>query len=216
MSLAGVKQLFCREAHIEPTRSEAAEDYVWKQETKIAGTEFEIGVKSFKVNSKVDWSRQLSLAKHGKFEEMDPGVLLRNYNTVKKIRFDFADKPADLDNVCGIWFYGPPGSGKSYTARISYPGIFDKPCNKWFDGYDPNTNAPILLDDFDKNHSVLGHHLKRWADRYAFTAEIKGGSIMIRPFKVVITSNYEPNQIFYNDDSLLQAITRRFEIIKFE
>lgn len=36
--LATVKRDFGRTAHAEPSRSEAAEQYVWKEDTAIAGT----------------------------------------------------------------------------------------------------------------------------------------------------------------------------------
>jgi hypothetical protein len=72
------------------------------------------------------------------------------------------------------WYWGPSGGGKSVRARLEFPGSYDKACNKWWDGYDGK--APVIIDDFDKGHAALCHHLKRWGDRYPFTGEVKGGT----------------------------------------
>lgn len=213
-TLGKAKSFFTNDSHIEPTKSAAANDYVHKDESSVTGTRFELGALPMKRNSKTDWDKQFALAKEGKFNEMDTGVLIKHYNNLKRIRTDYMVPPKELSDVCGLWFVGPPGVGKSYTARAAFPGIVEKAINKWFDGYG-ETTAPILLDDFDHCHKVLGHYLKRWGDRYPFTAEVKGGSIKIRPFKVVVTSNYTIGEIFSEDATLVQALGRRFEIVNF-
>jgi len=118
------------------------------------------------------------------------------------------EKPYDHDDVRGTWYYGPPGSGKSYRARTENPNAYLKAQNKWFDGY--AGEEAIILDDLD--HNALGHHLKIWADRYACTGETKGGTIHLRHKKFVITSNYHPNTLF-EDSEMCAAIERRFNIV---
>jgi len=189
------------------SRSSAADDYCTKLETSVNDTKFSFGTKKLKLNSKIDWAKQLTLAKEGNLEEIDPGVLIRCYSSILKIKAAHMVQQPDLDDVCGIWIHGPPGVGKSKKAREDWPNIYDKPANKWWDGYQ---SGPALIDDFDTVHKVLGHHLKRWADRYSFTAEIKGGSINIRPTKLIITSNYTIEDIFHEDNTLIEALNRRF------
>jgi hypothetical protein len=117
----------------------------------------------------------------------------------------------DMDNY---WFWGPSGTGKSMEARRRWPMFFYKNCNKWWCGYDGQ--ATIMVEDFDKNHACLCHHLKIWADRYPFTAEVKQGSTgTIRPDRIVITSNYHPRDI-WPDAGDLEPILRRFKIVHFD
>ena len=43
-------------AHCEPSRSNAADAYVWKEETRVEGTQFELGERPFKRKSPTDWA----------------------------------------------------------------------------------------------------------------------------------------------------------------
>lgn len=61
----------------------------------------------------------------------------------------------------------------------------------------------------------MGYNLKIWGDRYAFMAEVKGGSLLIRPKKIVVTSNYHPREI-WEDSSTLEPILRRYKIVHFQ
>lgn len=196
--------------HAEPTRSSAAEEYVQKEDTRVPGSQFELGAKPLNRNSKTDWEKVWVSAKEGKLEEIPPDIRIKYYNACKRIKKDHMIPPVDLLDVCGVWIWGPPGVGKSRKAREDYPDSYMKPCNKWWDGYQQQCH--VILDDFDRNHKVLGHHLKIWADRYAFIGEDKGGSVSIRPAKIIVTSNYSIDEIFGDDRVLCEALERRFVI----
>lgn len=208
--LAAVKAVFGNSCHAEPTKSSAANEYVWKEESRVPNTQFELGELPFKRNDKTDWEKVKNLAKTGKIDDIDGDVYVRYYNTLKHIARDHMKKPEDLVACCGIWIYGPPGVGKSYFAREQYgKDCYFKPQNKWWDGYQGEKN--VILDDFDCK--ALGHLLKIWADRYSFVAESKGHSMCIRPDNFIITSNYKIEEIFSEDQNLADAIKRRFYII---
>ncbi|AXH76854.1 MAG: putative viral replication protein [Cressdnaviricota sp.] len=114
-------------------------------------------------------------------------------------------KPYTHDNVRGTWVWGPPGTGKSHTAREQFPDAFIKPQNKWWDGY--ANEETIILDDLDT--ATLGHYLKIWTDKYATTGETKGGTINLQYKRFIITSNYTPHQLWPEDPVMCEAIKRR-------
>jgi len=144
-------------------------------------------------------------------EEIDPVSYVQHYHAFKRIAQDNPKKTQNLPDVCGIWYVGPPGVGKSHKAREEYPDYYDKPANKWFDGY--QGEAAVLIDDLDLCHSTLGHHLKRWADKYPFPAEQKGTTVLVRPKNIIVTSNYTIEEIFSQQgDVLVAALQRRFQV----
>lgn len=207
--LAAIRKCFGTRVHAEPSRSKAAEDYVFKDETAIAGTRFELGSKPFERNSKTDWDAVRTAAKSGKLDDCPANVFVQHYRTLKQIAMDNMTVPENMPGVTGLWIYGPPGTGKSHYARQNYGNnLYLKAQNKWWDGYQGQKH--VLLDDLDSN--CLGHYLKIWADKYAFMAECKGSSIQIRPKTFIVTSNYKPEELFL-DPILATAIRRRFYFI---
>lgn len=75
----------------------------------------------------------------------------------------------------------------------------------------------------------LAHLYKIWADSYALTGEVKGGTIPLNYKRLVVTSNYSINDVFGYDpdtnptakvmaakDSMVAAITSRFIVIRLE
>lgn len=111
------------------------------------------------------------------------------------------------------WIVGKPRVGKSYAVREAFgKDLFIKPINKWWDGY--AGESVVLLDDFDKNHQVLGHYMKIWADNYSFNGEVKGGMIVPGYKMLVVTSNYEIKDI-WDDKVLVEAIEARFTVLDF-
>lgn len=210
---SAVKKVLPR-SHIEASRGTIQQnvDYCSKENDFL-----EFGEKPISQKRKGDlgaeyWQTQLDLAKKGRIAECDPKVQITHDLALQRIAIKYAPMPPDCDGVTGLWYYGPTGTGKSRSARADYPDAYLKMCNKWWDGYD--AQEAVLIEDFDILHSKLGHHLKIWADRYAFPGEIKGGKINIRPKKIIVTSNFSPEQI-WTDPNTLEPICRRFKIVHF-
>lgn len=115
----------------------------------------------------------------------------------------------DLQN---LWLCGEAGSGKTKYVWDNFPDLYVKPINKWWNGYHGQEN--VLIDDWDPSKNMLIYYLKIWADRYPFPAEIKGSSMMARPKRIIVTSNYTIEQCCPNPEDI-PALRRRFKVIKF-
>lgn len=207
--LTGLKKLLPR-AHLEAMRGTAHEaaEYCKKE-----GDYYEEGTLPLNggETAKRNYDLIIATCKQGKFDDLDSQFFFNHYHTCKRIRQDYPVYVADAEDVTGYWYHGPPRTGKSRFARQENPVFYDKPCNKWWDGYDGQ--EVVIIDDFDRKE--LGHHLKRWTDRYSFPAEQKGTTIQIRPKRIVITSNYTPEQIWPEDPMLVAAIRARCKFVLF-
>lgn len=62
------------DGHWEPTRSSAADAYVWKEDTRVPGTQFEFGSKAIRRNVSADWDEILRNAKTGNFEDIPSDI----------------------------------------------------------------------------------------------------------------------------------------------
>ncbi|AJD07553.1 replication-associated protein [Sewage-associated circular DNA virus-29] len=162
--------------------------------------------------NEVKWRLINDLAKAGNLAEIDikyPKVWNTSYRNLKSIKVDHMKPLADLDEPCGVWLYGASGAGKTMKARTDYPNAYLKLPNKWWDGYQGEAN--VIIDDVDPNHAYMGYHLKIWADRYSHLAEVKGSTIVVRPRKLVITSQYRIKDIWASEPATMSALLRRFK-----
>lgn len=150
-------------------------------------------------------------------ELVDEGIIsIKEVRSVKNAKLDLLQegKPKRAEGVRGVWYWGPPGVGKTHTAKAEYPDAYNKLQNKWWDGYMGEKN--VILEDFDNN--VLGHYIKIWADKWECTGEVKGAVVNLQHDNFIITSNYHPSELWRveddsKNDALCKAIERRFKII---
>lgn len=145
VSLKKVREVF-GSFHCEPTKSKAANDYCNKDDTGIQGTRFELGRKSIKRANSDDWERVLTHAKGGEFNLIPADILIRNYNSLKRIHVDNVKPVAQEKEVFVFW--GRTGSGKSKLAweEASLQAYPKSPTSIWWCGYQQHEN--VVIDEF--------------------------------------------------------------------
>lgn len=196
--------------HAEPSRSEAARHYVWKEATSIPGTRFALGKLPVRRGNTNDWDAILEATRLGAFDEIPSDVLIRYYGNLCRIRTDSLQPSAIEKQVYCFW--GPTGTGKSRRAwneagLEAYP---KDPRTKFWDGY--RSQEHVVIDEFRGCIDVA--HLLRWFDRYPVCVEVKGSSVILSARKIWITSNLRPNDWYPTLDELtLKALLRRLTII---
>ena len=161
---------------------------------------------------KARWEAAWAAAKEGRIEDIPADIRSRYLSTWLRVKSMNLPKPEDLDNLDNLWIHGETGSGKSLWVHRTFPGAYKKGFSKWWCGFnsDDPEHQVVVLDDVHPSWPEKVH-LKNWADHYPFVAEYKGGSTVIRPKKIIITSNYHPQQMFKQED--LGPILRRFKVV---
>lgn len=206
--LRGVTTLF-GQFHAEPTRSESANEYVWKENSRLEGTQFELGKCPFRKSESKDWDTIRNDAISGRLDLIPSDVFVRNYNSLRRIALDYSE-PIPVERKVYV-YWGPTGSGKSRRAweaagMDAYP---KDPNTKFWDGYRGHKN--VVMDEFRGRIDIS--HLLRWFDRYPVLVEQKGSGCVLLAETIYITSNLKPEQWYPEADSAtFNALLRRLVI----
>lgn len=200
----------------------------WKyltDEHETVKEKWESGVKPLDQTQKGEkmkhiWKRCIKYANRGDIEKIAkkyPAMYVCHYTTWKKLQKDHpvhCPPRSELDN---IWVWGETGTFKSrpYREAGGEDVFYPKPLSKWWDGYRNEKN--VIIEDLAPDNTGRRHWItdlmKVWTDHYEFVAEDKNGSRIIRPQKIVVTSNYPIEEVFrYNDKEDVAALKRRFKV----
>lgn len=202
-TLAGAKR-WIPQAHFERARGSPAEA---SEYCKKDGDFMEFGQLPTVSGRASKFGDLLAKAERGEIDALKaeyPGQYIRyKANILSSMQFS----TDQLSNSCGVWISGPPRTGKDFSVR-KLKSVYIKSLNKWWDGYRNEDN--VLISDIEPSHGPwLGYFLKIWADCYPFNAEIKGGSMLIRPKKIFCTSNFSLCDVFTNPQ-IQEALQARF------
>lgn len=160
------------------------------------------------------WKDIVKLAEAGKINDIKssyPDVYFRY--TSKLFSLYKPERPIILDTLENEWWVGPTGTGKSRTLWSMYPNHFSKTLNKWWDGY--ANEETVAIEEWSPKNECTASQLKIWADRYPFSAEVKGGTLQrIRPKRIIVLSNYTIEECFPQAQDQ-EPIQRRFRVKHF-
>jgi len=200
--------------HLEIAKGDGDQNYEYCTKD---GDFVESGIRPLSQKKKGDAGKRVyeeafELAKAGRFEEIPEPLRTRFYSTYKKIRSDYQIAPASMSQLDFRWYYGDTGTGKSLASRTEFPQAYLKKPNKWWDGY--VDQECVIIDEWAPDNEVTAAELKKWADHHAFAAEVKGGSLCIRPKTIIITSNYSMEDCFTKHENLA-PLKRRFKVRRF-
>lgn len=210
--LAAVKKVFGPSCHAELSRSSAAREYVWKDESAVPNTRFELGEFKLRRNEKHDWERIRQLARSGTLESIPADVYVRCYNQLKRIAVDNL-QPVGFEREVVV-YWGRTGAGKSRRAweEATLQAYPKDPRTKFWDGYRGQEN--VVMDEFRGGIDIA--HLLRWFDRYPVIVEVKGSSVVLSAKKIWITSNLSPDDWYPDcDQETKAALRRRLQVTHF-
>lgn len=165
------------------------------------------------------WELARTAAKEGRFDDIPADIYLRAHSACHKIAIANSIEPPPLDVLENVWIVGPSGCGKSQAILQEFKGVtyIKDAANKWWDGFNPGVHTVVVIDDIAPKHAYQMSHIKNWMDHRAFPAEIKGGTLLIRPKKLFVTSNHSIDDVFADPKECTEedriALKRRFSVI---
>lgn len=211
LRLGGLRSIF-GDVHAELSRSSAANEYVWKDDTRVDGTQFEFGRAPVRRNSKADWDDIWRAAVDGQFERIPSSIRVSSYAAITRIAKDHL-APSAMERQVFV-FVGTTGLGKSRRAwhEAGWDAYPKDPNTKFWDGYRGQSN--VVMDEFRGKIDIS--NILRWTDRYPVSVETKGSGCVFSARKFWITSNVHPRDWYPDlDHQTKDALMRRLEVVEF-
>ncbi len=168
------------------------------------------------------WENTIKCCAEHRIYDAEPMHVVRYIGNLKRIQADHPQKLASLPvKKCHYWIYNPiSDAGKTWYAEHRWPDNYAKgPGNKWWGGY--KGQETVIINNVSPVHmhpqSALRKNLiSPWADTPAFNMEMKGEEILIRPKRIIVTSQYPIEKIFDYSTTEMGAALTRFILLDLE
>jgi len=161
------------------------------------------------------WEDAFEAVRDNRISDVPADIKCRNLKSIEYavLRQAQSERPSlvNLEKLDNEWHWGQPDCGKSEAAELTGQTFWRKPArSKWYCGY--QFQDIMCIDDIDPESKNTAQFLKLLADKYPLTVEYKGGSMLVRPKRIFVSSNYHPSDIYSGID--LDAIVRRFKVVQ--
>lgn len=187
-------------AHFEVRQGtrDQARDYCRKADTRIAGP-YEFGRwSSVGQGKRTDLDVACEMVKSGstlkQIAQDHPTTFVRYSKGLLELKTTLNSGRDEAVQPTVVLYYGPPGCGKSSTARARARQdgtVYTKPPGKWWPDY--NNETWVIEDDFSGTHSTYTDW-KLIHDRYEHKVETKHGHHSLTSTKFAMTSTKLPRE----------------------
>lgn len=210
--LTWLKRNLDSEVHWEPAKGTAAQNraYCTKQDSRVEGPwefgEFVTQGRTKGLDKAIEMVK--ARATDTAIAEEIPAVYVRHYRGLQELRRALKITAEQRTWLPELWvIYGPSGSGKSRWAREAFPDAFWKSAGTpWWDGY--WGQETVVLDDFTGRFMPLTD-FQHLLDGNPMQVEIKGGSVPMLARRIVITSNWRPDEWYSEKVDPARSVCRR-------
>jgi len=148
-----IKKLLGPECHAELSRSAASTDYVWKEDTRVDGTPFELGRLPIKRNCQKDWDAVKSDAERGRLDDIPSDILVRYYGNIKRIHQDNLEAIGMEREIVCYWVQQEwanleePGKKPGLTLILKIRGVNS--------GMDIEVKNTLCLMNFEEESTLV-------------------------------------------------------------
>lgn len=171
------------------------------------------------------YDRTVRLARENRVSEISADHLLRHRHSIEALRHDFAPAPYKWPHQCGLWVYGPVGTGKTTAVMDAFTtsdGELDEslaylynPTLDWWQHY--RGQKFVIIDEMSFERAQSGWmkaFLKVFSGPYRAKGQIKGGMIDLNPV-LIVTANWSLRQVYGANPTDYNAMAKRFRRVHF-
>lgn len=161
--------------------------------------------------------RNLEAASEGRWDDVDADIIAHRLQSFQAgVRFFSELRNGTPERLPGRardyfeWHWGVSDSGKSEYCRHQGPTYFHPMGDSW-DGY--RAGDVVVFADVDESYAHWLRNIKTWFDVDPFRVKVLHDRPLIRPARMIVTSNVSPQDLFARwGPEHVNAVLRRFKV----